>query len=164
MNWNQLHHWFWHFPYQFCSITIFTRMSHLTNYLSWCRTRCKFCLGCITNCSAHCVWRLIKMRLRWILTMSQLWLENTDSQCSPQVFPKCMTAGIINVFFSSSWNFTKNHFDWLYKWSNWSDITASPLLKTSFWRHIKYYFFMRLGFLFKCKFRNKQTFSLMIKK
>ena len=21
-----LHHWFWHFPYQFCSITIFTRM------------------------------------------------------------------------------------------------------------------------------------------
>ena len=26
MNWNQLHHWFWHFPYQFCTITIFTRM------------------------------------------------------------------------------------------------------------------------------------------
>ena len=26
MNWNQPHHWFWHFPYQFCSITIFTRM------------------------------------------------------------------------------------------------------------------------------------------
>ena len=28
MNWNQLHHSFWHFPYQFCSITIFTRMPH----------------------------------------------------------------------------------------------------------------------------------------
>ena len=26
MNWNQPHHWFWHFPYQFCTITIFTRM------------------------------------------------------------------------------------------------------------------------------------------
>ena len=27
MNWNQLHHWFWHFPYQFCRITKITRMS-----------------------------------------------------------------------------------------------------------------------------------------
>ena len=34
MNWNQLHHWFWHFPYQFCIITIFTGMPllpHFTN-------------------------------------------------------------------------------------------------------------------------------------
>ena len=28
MNRHQPHHWFWHFPYQFCSITIFTRMPH----------------------------------------------------------------------------------------------------------------------------------------
>ena len=33
MNWNQLHHWFWHFPYEFCSITIFTRMPHIPGRL-----------------------------------------------------------------------------------------------------------------------------------
>ena len=36
MNWNQPHHWSWHFPYQFCSITIFTRMprnNHHHKYL-----------------------------------------------------------------------------------------------------------------------------------
>ena len=26
MNWNQLQHWFWHSPHQFCSITIITEM------------------------------------------------------------------------------------------------------------------------------------------
>ena len=31
MNWNQLHHWFGHFPCQFCSITIFTRMPPLAS-------------------------------------------------------------------------------------------------------------------------------------
>ena len=42
MNWNQPHHWFWHFPYQFCSITIFTRMPHHHHHL-WrqsCRRSC----------------------------------------------------------------------------------------------------------------------------
>ena len=34
MNWNKLHHWFWHFPYQFCSITIFTRMPLMGDILS----------------------------------------------------------------------------------------------------------------------------------
>ena len=45
MNWNQLHHWFWYFPYQFCTITIFTRMPHMSDafYFSvdfWCNLVC----------------------------------------------------------------------------------------------------------------------------
>ena len=43
MNWNQSHHWFWHFPDQFCSITIFTRMPRrwvcgLVHFEDKCRT------------------------------------------------------------------------------------------------------------------------------
>ena len=35
MNWNQLHHWFWHFPCQFCIITIFTRMPRRRHFHRW---------------------------------------------------------------------------------------------------------------------------------
>ena len=147
MNWSQLHHWFWHFPYQFCRITNITIMPqkllpmYLLYMFMWVSPinmgMKAFMVNCSHNmqCASNCNW------------IYPAWMESPPPTEQMKFQAKISWVGQSTTAFPLLcflWH--EIAYDWsIYDWSNivydWSKYSSHPLLldgrKSEKWLNMK---------------------------